>query len=481
MTLFEPDDADETLEVPELLARAGRAISRAFPREVWVRGQIRNLSKSAADHVYFDLAAPTKGGEPPREFIKVALFDSKRQAVNRILTQQSRGIKMQDGIEVRIRGAVQLYGRSSSVQVVMSTIDPAYTLGRLAADRDALLAMLHRDGLLDANAALPVPLVPLRIALVTSAASAAEADVLRHLHDSPYRFDVITIDTRVQGASAAGDIATSLRKAAGLSPVPDMICLVRGGGSRTDLVVFDAEPVARAIATSPVPVLCGVGHEIDQSVADLVAAISVRTPTAVAQWLIDRVATTDGRFIELALAIAAVARRRPAEHRHHVDALADRLARETRRATARSDARLFSTARSIRSATERRITEANQRVDRAGSAVARSTRHRLRQHDHDIVGATKRLQRVALQPIGTERRRLDAIDQRVRVLDPQRLLARGWSITVDDHGRAIRADRLGPGDHISTRVLDGVVASTVTAIERSAPSLDDSTEPKEAP
>ncbi|NDH11633.1 MAG: exodeoxyribonuclease VII large subunit, partial [Actinobacteria bacterium] len=151
----------------------------------------------------------------------------------------------------------------------MSAIDPTYTLGVLAAEREALLRRLSESGMLRANARHAVPAVPLRVGVVTSIGSAAHADITTVFERSERAFTLVEVDTAVQGAGAERSIAAAIR-AAGEAGV-DVVLVVRGGGSKTDLAVFDHADVADAIVHAPIPVFTGIGHEIDHSVADEVA------------------------------------------------------------------------------------------------------------------------------------------------------------------------------------------------------------------
>jgi exodeoxyribonuclease VII large subunit len=169
----------------------------------------------------------------------------------------------------------------------MLAIDTAYTLGRLAEARERLVAALDADGLLTRQSRLELAPVPLRVGLITSATSAAAADFLHTLEAGGQAWRVTLIDTRVQGTDADRSVGRGLSTAVGARV--DVVCLVRGGGSRTDLATFDREPLARSIAGCAVPVLTGIGHETDATVADLVAHRSFKTPTACASFLVDRV------------------------------------------------------------------------------------------------------------------------------------------------------------------------------------------------
>src|SRR5437763_14869206 len=173
--LFEPE---QTLGVGELVARVTRVVAAAFPAEVWVRGEVHGLkAPNASGHVYFELCE-RNNRRGPASTVPVALFRLEHQRMQRALAEFP-DFRLRDGLEVRVRGRIQYgYGK---VSLVMSAIDPVHTLGKLAADRQRVLRALADDGLLDANRRLPIPLLPLRIGLVTSHGSAALEDTVQEL------------------------------------------------------------------------------------------------------------------------------------------------------------------------------------------------------------------------------------------------------------------------------------------------------------
>lgn len=232
---------------------------------------------------------------------------------------------MTDGTEVRIRVRVAWYAKRGQVSLRMLSIDTAYTLGRLAEAREVLLQRLHGEGLLARQPALRLPDVPLTVGLITSDNSAAAHDFLRTLESSPFGWSVVLVDARVQGVEAETSVVAALEQLR--SRAVDVVCIVRGGGARTDLAAFDSEAIARAIALYPVPILTGIGHEVDTTVADLVAHRRCLTPTACAGALVERVTGWCGRLHERRRSIARAALRA-------VDpAVIDRLAMQlTRRA-----------------------------------------------------------------------------------------------------------------------------------------------------
>jgi len=291
---------EPTLSVAELNAGIGAVLGRAFPDEVWVRGEIANISRPPSGHVYFDLVGDGCA-------LGVTLWASDRQVVNAVLRRAGGAVRMTDGTEVRIRVRVSWYAERGRVSLRMLSIDTAYTLGRLAEAREVLLQTLEREGLLRRQALLNVPPVPLRVAMITSDNSAAAHDFLRTLESSGHAWQVTVLDTRVQGDTAERSIVAAIETACAAQPAFDVVCLVRGGGARTDLAVFDREAVARAIALAPVAVWTGIGHEIDTTVADLVAHRRNRTPTACAMALVEQVTRACEQLDAMWTAIARAA------------------------------------------------------------------------------------------------------------------------------------------------------------------------------
>jgi len=466
MTLFE---VDETLTVGQLTRQLGETIKRTFRTEVWVQGQIRNLSRSARGHVYFDLIEPVPAGAAPKASIAVTLFDSNRQVVNRTIKRTGNSMRMDDGVEVRIRGTVELYVPRGQVQLNMTSIDPEFTLGRLGADREQLLQRLQTEGLLDANKHVPLPMVPLRVALITAAGSAAQADFVQQLASSGYAFSVTTLAARVQGEFAPDEIAASVH-AAQLPDAPggpfDVVALVRGGGARTDLAAFDTEPVARAIATCTLPVLAGIGHEIDQSVADLVAHDAFKTPTACAQRLVECVVGFDFALAERAERLSHLAAISPLLHQARIDAAAQAVADRTQALLTTAQQRNALSAAGLERLVGRRINRTNDRLAElstrvrlgAAAAIANAERRCERAVD-DLSTLGPRHTRDATQ-------RIDLLEARLSAVDPAQALRRGWSITTTADGRLVRSiDDIIDGDMLVTRVADGTVQSSV--VERS--------------
>lgn len=442
----EPDEAlppgrpdgtgSQTWSVCELSDAIGDRVRAAFPSDVWVRGEIHDLSRPASGHVYFSLVEDTDAG---RARLSVMLRAKDKMRVNRLLRRAGGRVRMTDGTEVRIRGRLDFYAPRGQLQLRMASIDPAFTLGQLAVARAELVDRLRNEGLLDANRRLPLAMLPLRIGVVTSSGSAAEADLLDELDRSPYAFDVRVVDVRVQGIEAPGSVAAAITWLGDRDV--DVVVVVRGGGATTDLAAFDHELVARAIANCPHPVVSGVGHETDRSVADEVAHHAAKTPTAAGQLLVGVVADAHRAAEEPFAAIVAGA-----------DRSVRRAGDELRRSAARASTAASAATRSELS-----------RVDGLGHRVAVVAGAELGRAQTWTADSARRLRSSTRRALDDRDRHLDFLGARVSVADPGRAMARGWSITRRDDGTLVRSvDELVSGTTIHTTVADGTVASTIT-------------------
>jgi exodeoxyribonuclease VII large subunit len=451
--------ADEpTLRVGELAARLTRAVAAAFPGEVWVRGEVDGLRRPGpSGHVYFNLCE-RNSRRGPTSTVSVALYRTDRLRVERELRAWP-SFRLDDGLEVRLRGRVQYgYGR---IQLVVTAIDPVHTLGQLAADRERVLRALAAEGLLEANRRLRLGPVPLHVAVVTRAGSAACEDVLAELRTSGFGFRVSLVDAQVQGTAAVPSMLRALTVAGRLGP--DVVLLVRGGGARTDLAPFDDERLARAVARSPVPVVAGVGHEIDSTVADEVAHTSAKTPTAAAAGVVALVARTLDRA---EVAWAGVARRGTALAAgagERLDERAARLTARTDRALATATARLDRRAGAVELATGLRLGAEAARLEGLGRRVdGRRLVARLDRLESELAAAGGSLHRTADRRLERAERDLAGRAALAAAADPDRALARGFSVTRTADGRLVREPaEVAPGDALVTTLAGGAVRSTV--------------------
>jgi exodeoxyribonuclease VII large subunit len=288
-----------TLSVSQYIDLVNRVLKESLGEGVWIQGEIEGFN-NRTKHTYFNVVERTDG---KKASVGVAIWEFNMKRLKPLLDQHR--LTLADGIKVRLYGVGDIYPERGSFGFKVSNIDPRFTLGDLAGQRDEIVQKLKLAGLYDANKRVSLPVVPLRIALLTSVGSAAHADTLHELEASGIGFDVQVYDVRVQGEDAAPTVVASLRQAAQRDDI-DLIMLVRGGGSKTDLLAFDTEEIAAAIGKCAKPVFTGIGHEIDFSIADEVAYRAFKTPTAcaagVAEVVKEFVKSTEDTWAQIAAA-----------------------------------------------------------------------------------------------------------------------------------------------------------------------------------
>ena len=404
--------SEASLSVSELLTRAQQAIVGAFPGPVWVRGEVIGFRRTAGGAAFFRLADP----DVDDASLDVSGRGRVMLEVDRVLGDSGLGA-LRDGIEIRVKGTVGVEAGRSILRLSLLEVDPTFTAGRLALDRAEVIRKMTADGTLQANGRLPLPLVPLRLGLVTSRGSAAHADFLDHLRRSGFRFSVLTAHTSVQGEAAPDRLAAAIRRLA--EEQLDVIAVIRGGGSKLDMAAFDTEPVARAVAAAGAPVITGIGHEIDRTVTDEAAARSLKTPTAAAEWLVGRVADFAGRLDRARAHIRIEARAMLGRHRHLLHRTASDIAG-------------------------------------VSGALARQS---------DLLGVVRREITIsARRGVEQEKARLDGLSDWFSVIGVDTTLRRGFALVTGDDGRAIvrSVSQVQVGDGLQIRLSDGTVRVTVT-------------------
>ena len=452
---------EPTYSVSQLTGELSEMLEHAFPA-LWVAGEVQRERLSRNGHLYFELVE--KG---PRDSI-VAKLDAViwRTDFQRIRRQLERdGQRLAEGQQIRCFARLDFYGPGGRLQLIVRQIDPLFTLGLLERRRREVLAALAGAGLLDTNKGRELVAVPLRLGLVTSEGSAAYHDFVTGLAASGYGFSVLFVHAAMQGVEAERQVTSALTLLAEHRDQLDAVVLIRGGGARSDLAAFDSRAIAEAVARCPLPVLTGLGHEIDQAIADRVSHTALKTPTMAAEFLVDRV-----RRAELALETCAAALARSAQR--GID--------RAREAVRRND-RLVTVARL-------RLQSARHGVDTIALALARSVRQRLQENDRRLTEEGQRLAASAGRSIERRRGAPEAVVRRLveltrgavrmrsthleglarlcQELSPHRLLERGFSITRDAAGRIVnRPGQVGPGDPLTTRLVGGTVTSRVETVE----------------
>jgi len=393
---------DDVQSVSDLTSRVKEQLETRFA-DVWVAGEVSNLTRASSGHVYLSL-------KDEAAVLRAVIWRGSMQAL---------AIEPADGLAVVCHGRLEVYPPRGTYQL---TIDRLHAIGTgtLEARLRRVHALLDAEGAFAAARKRPLPEFPERIAVITSPTGAAIADFLETLLSRWRATEVIVVPSRVQGAGAAEELAAALNAAARLRPAVDAIALIRGGGSLEDLWSFNEEVLVRAVAASPIPVVSGVGHEIDVTLCDLAADVRALTPTDAAVKLVP-----DARQVTAAVA-----------------SLGTRLQTSLARRFELSHDRLMSLARS--------------RIFADPSRLVRDRRDAIDRH-------AIRLRRLAGVVVERTGERVAAAAARLEAGSPVHLLARGWSVTrLEAHDAALKSTAgIAAGATIITQLADGRLWSRV--------------------
>ena len=288
--------------------------------EYWVEAEILSLQERG--HCYLELAEKGETGEFAARVRATCWQNTWRQLKTSLLARA--GALPAVGMKVRVRVTVEyhpVYGLSLNIH----NIDPVCTLGELARKRQETIAKLTQEELTDLQRSLVLPTLVRRLAVISSDTAAGYQDFVNHLQQTPYRIDTTLYPATMQGDGAEASILSALAAIATQPEEFDAVVIIRGGGATADLSCFDSYALCRACALFPLPIISGIGHTRDVSVLDMVSHLALKTPTAVADWLIERFAAEEQRLIALRQRLAMTARLIIERRRHRIEMLAQRL------------------------------------------------------------------------------------------------------------------------------------------------------------
>ena len=440
------------LSVSELTAVIRGVLESSFG-DIWVEGEISNCRTWNTGHVYFTLKDDTAQ-------IRAVMF---RAAVRYLK------FKLEDGQHVIARGRLAVYDPKGEYQLLCEHMQPQ-GLGALQLAFEQLKKKLKADGLFDPGRKRPLPALPRKIGIVTSLDGAALRDIIKVLRRRHPNAHLVIRPARVQGETAAQEIARSLRAIAKV-PGVDVVIAARGGGSSEDLWAFNEEIVARAIAASPVPVISAVGHEVDFTIADFVADVRAPTPSAAAELVVAAKEEFGSRIDRLADRLQAAMAANVQRRKTHVHLLV------SRRGLAGWPARVALRGRHVAELTfrfRRAVAGQVHRHDRALLAIrrrveARDLRRRLATIRGRLNTVDGRMQAAVRRQQDRAQSALGIVASRLETLSPLAVLSRGYAVCWNADRTAIirTAGSLAAGDHVRVTLHEGEVACEVQEVHGS--------------
>jgi len=432
--------SDDFLTISELNRFIRDVLNSGFPKAVWVCGEIQGYDRGKdKKHIFFELCEKNPETHEITARIGLVIFAQARPRIDAILKKAENAFLLKDDIEVKFLCKVDFYPGHGQVRLIVESIDPIHTLGKIAQDRQRLITLLKQKGVLDKNKQLSLPHVVLNIGLITSYDSAAYHDFISELKRSGYSFRIFMINSIMQGKNTE----TSILKALGTlsaNPEIEVIVITRGGGSIAELSCFDSEKIAMAISELRIPVLSGIGHEINTTITDLTAHTFAKTPTAIAKFLVDH----------LEMFVDTIHERQE----RLVDVLRHTL--EDKRGRLRNHA-LF-----LQTQTLGLIKTHDQRLAGIAETLKRAPATQLKERKRTLVDLRESLKKIIHLHLANCRTKISQYQKLTQMADPKTVLKRGFSITRSREGHLIRSIQDAQKTQgLTTELMDGVINSTI--------------------
>ncbi|MCB0633285.1 MAG: exodeoxyribonuclease VII large subunit [Lewinella sp.] len=393
-----------------------RILALNFSEPLWITAEIAQINQSRG-HFFLSLVEKEEEAGTIIAQSEAAIWEPARRQIRKQLGLHIHEI-LQAGRSVRLKVQVDYHERYG-LKLIIHEIDPAYTLGQLELQRRQTITTLQKSGLIGLNAQLSLPLVVQRLAVISSETAAGYHDLVQQLAKNAYgyHFDLQLFPSAMQGQQVGVELPAQIKKINRRKQQFDAVVVIRGGGSRLDLSAFDELEVAKTLAKCKLPVITGIGHEIDETVADLVAHTRLKTPTAVAEWLIARHLQFESRLLQQAQQLQLISRQR--------------------------------------------MQEANSHLRSVQQTLLYLSQNKLQQQHQLLDYISAELPTRAQQQVRSNRQKLDHLDKMIHLLSIENTLERGFTLTKAG-GKVISSGQaLKKGDKITTVFRDGDVDSTV--------------------
>ena len=405
----------EHITLKELQRMVKLTLDERFALPVWVSAEISEIKVNYSGHCYLELIEKGSESGLPAAQARAVIWRSQYPRISARFEAET-GQRLVAGIRLLVKVLVsyhELYGFSLQI----TDIDPAFTLGDLEQQRLQTIARLQQDGVWEMNRSLPTPEFVQRVAIVSSAQAAGYQDFCKELAKSPYRFETVLFDAFMQGGAAEDSIVSALCEVADRQTEFAAVVIIRGGGSRNDLSCFDSYRLCTYVAQFPLPVVTGIGHDKDTSVADMVAHTALKTPTAVAGWLVDRMADADGL-----LDVAAL---------------------------------------QLHEAVQATLHAASVRLERFSGGLRETAAAFFTRRSMGLDRLAERLPLAVYELLERRKRELDTAAAWVMGYLPERILRLGFAVVRKEGRACVSAEQVRAGDRLSIEWIDGRLSATV--------------------
>lgn len=419
------------------------ALSQTHPDEYWVCAEISECHPNRNGHCYLELIDKDRQGRTTAR--QRAIIWSNTYNLLLPYFEQVTGQRLTAGIKVLVLVTVtyhELYGMSLTIH----DINPTYTIGEAARRRAEIIAQLEEEGTINDNKELPLPMLPRRIAVISSSTAAGYGDFIDQLQGNSYGyiFYPVLFTAAMQGERTETSVIEALNRIHTHIEHFDCVVIIRGGGSTSELSCFDTYPLATNVAQFPLPIIVGIGHERDETVLDYVAAVRVKTPTAAAEWLIERMRLAD---------MAAQAMRQQV-----VDIVSNRLQQENNR--------LQQLTAGVPYMVAQRVHNETTKLQNWAHTIGRSTSEKITREHNRLSLMSHLLPERTTTLLRQEQQHLENLANTIALLSPDATLARGYSL-VTHNNKVIRSvDNLPTNTPIEIHMVDGTAQAHITTTSK---------------
>lgn len=455
MDLYNNANSSEALSLSELNEKVQGTITKAFPETYWVRAETSDVRVNASSgHCYLEFIEKNTNTNQIIAKARGAIW-ARTFHMLKPYFEETTGQAFTSGLKVLVKVSVEfhvLFGYSLTVY----DIDPTYTLGDLAKKRMEIIRQLQEEGIFDLNKELELPELPQRIAIITSPTAAGYEDFINQLlqNKAGYTFYLKLFPAIMQGDKTESSIIQALDRICSYTDYFDAVVLIRGGGSASELNCFDSYHLAAHCAQFPLPVITGIGHERDDSIVDMVAHTRLKTPTAVAAFLINKIDEQAETLNELQQMLSGWSTEIITSHQNELTLLTTRLPSLVTYQVERNRTKLFSLKSDLSAANwlilkhQGFLNEMKQTLLNASSNLMVDKRHMLKDTKQVI-------QNIAGSLLTEEKQSINLLEQFIRLASPDYILKRGYTITLKEGKIIKKASELQTGDEIITRFSDG--------------------------
>lgn len=444
----------------ELTCRIRNAISAQLPGSYWVRAEISEGRQNANGHFYCRFIEKNAAGTDIAS--AAGIIWAGTYVTLRARFERETGQRFGAGIKVLVRVRINFHERYG-LSLLVEDIDPSYTLGDMVRRRKEIIDKLTAEGVVNLNKQLVLPRLLLRIAVITSETAAGFGDFCNHLAHGGHMFNIKIklFPAIMQGDKVEQSVINALNAVLVESKDWDAVVIIRGGGAVSDLNGFDTYLLAANVAQFPLPVITGIGHDRDETVLDLVANVRCKTPTAVADFLIERLSKELELLENCAATLKVCAQNKLNAQLQRMDSFVALIPLVFSRVIDKEKARYRILSERLPNAIQNVCRGECSRCERLVMRMEMNTKSMIANMRNRLLHEAERLQFVVPAVLSRQKQRLESCERGIRLAQPERVLKLGFSLTLKDGKAVTDASQLSPGDRIVTRLSNGEVTSRV--------------------